>query len=113
MKLFLFLDDYLFDSKRDVVRVFPAAKLEKILPHYSPASGTTHYNVATQRYNAWDTQKKNDITTYDASWPEPDLHLVESLDGENWTSRRRQQKGGSRLSTKGSTLRTVPILRTW
>ena len=29
MKLFLFLDDYLIDSKQDVVRVFPAAELKK------------------------------------------------------------------------------------
>jgi len=92
MKLFLFLDDYLLDSKRDVVRVFPAAKLEKIFPHYSPASGFTHYNIATKRYEAWDTQIRNEITTYDASEPEPDLHLIESLDGENWTSRRRPGK---------------------
>ena len=76
MRLFLFLDDYLLDAKRDVVRVFPAADLEKTFPHYASRSGYTHYNVATKRFEAWDG-------------PEDDPYLVESLDGENWTETRK------------------------
>jgi len=92
MNLFLFLDDYLLDSKRDVARVFPAAELKSILPLYSDASGETHYNVATKKFEAWDAKTRNECMEYDASDPEEDLHLVESDDGLNWTSRRRPGK---------------------
>ena len=47
MKLLLFFDDYLLDSKQDVFRVFPPAKLEKTFNHYFSTSGLTHYNVAS------------------------------------------------------------------
>jgi len=75
MKLFLFLDDYLIDSKQDVYTVFPAAKLEKTFEHYSPTSGLTHYNVATKKYETWDSFEGAGV-------------LLTSDDGENWTDKR-------------------------
>jgi len=79
MKLLLFLDDYLIDSKQDVFRVFPAAELEKTFPNYSATSGITHYNAATKQYEAWDSFEGDGI-------------LAVSDDGENWTSKRIPQK---------------------
>jgi hypothetical protein len=79
MKLLLFLDDYLLDSRQDVTRVFPAAKLEKTFEHYSPTSGLTHYNIATKRYEAWESFENGGV-------------LVVSQDGENWTERRKPTK---------------------
>ncbi|MCC7351661.1 MAG: hypothetical protein IT446_13955 [Phycisphaerales bacterium] len=76
MKLFLFLDDYLIDSKQDVFRVFPAARHEKTFAPYSSRSGITHYNVATRCYEAWESYE--DAGT-----------LVISTDGENWNSKRK------------------------
>ena len=89
MKLFLFLDDYLLDSKRDVARVFPAAKLEKILPLYSQTSGETHYNVATKRYEAWAATMRHLGNSWEPTEPEATRELVVSEDGVNWTSRRK------------------------
>jgi len=103
MKLFLFLDDYLLDSKRDVVRVFPAARLEKTFPLYSSRSGYTHYNVATKRFEAWDG-------------PEDDPYLVESSDGENWTGKRKPGKLtviGDPPSGCTVTQKTVPCPPVW
>ncbi|OHB55217.1 MAG: hypothetical protein A2Y12_09345 [Planctomycetes bacterium GWF2_42_9] len=93
MKLFLFFDDYLIDSKQDVVRVFPAATLEHTFPHYSSKSGITHYNVATKKYEAWDSFENGGI-------------LAVSDDGINWNSKR--QPGKLRLigdMPKGCSLR--------
>ena len=79
MKTLLFFDDYLIDSKQDVVTVFPPAKLEKTFEHYSPTSGITHYNVATKRYEAWDSFEGDGL-------------LAISEDGENWTEKREPTK---------------------
>ena len=79
MKLLLFLDDYLIDSKQDVYRVFPAAQLEKTFANYSATSGITHYNAATKQYEAWESFDGDGV-------------LATSEDGENWTSTRIPQK---------------------
>lgn len=79
MKLFLFLDDYLLDSKQDVERVFPAAKLEKTFQNYSAESDLTHYNVATKKFEAWASFEGRGV-------------LAVSEDGENWTSKRAPGK---------------------
>jgi len=79
MKLFLFLDDYLLDSKRDVARVFATAKLEKTFPPYAPDSDCVNYNVATKSFETW-------------AGPKDDRYLVQSPDGENWTSKRKPGK---------------------
>jgi len=59
MKLLLFFDDYLFHAKQDVYCVFPPAKLEKVFEHYSPTSDMTHYNIATKKYEAWESFDRN------------------------------------------------------
>jgi hypothetical protein len=88
MKLFLFLDDWMLDATRDVIRRWPVASAVDV-PAWVEANGyqSVHYDKFQKKYRCWYQRyigketKKNSST----AWLEPEIYkgifYAESDDG--------------------------------
>ncbi len=86
MKSLLFLDNWFLDETCDAERVFPAAKLEKVLDGNSPDSGAMHYSMINKLYEVWAGDYRDEEWNKSAR---NDMYIITSWDGENSTGKHR------------------------